>query len=715
MPTVIKAVKTTNQKSDNFPIEHISASAMIKFSSNPLLFKIQYVNKDRFETTLGISAVLGKAFHYAMEVYYGGSDTLIPTNEAEAIEYGLKAGMDYIDKYHDGFIEFSKTIPNKQKCFDLLSFCFTSYIKEMPYKNDETLYIEEKIEEKIDVKWRGKNISFPIKLKGYLDRIIREDGKIKIKDYKTCYTFSNLEKIDGAKIIQAVEYYFLTYAKTGEEPYSVIFEEVKYTKNSDGSKQVKQYEIVFAENDLYFDFYFRMYEDMVRALNGEMVYVPNVYTMFDNEVGIIAYIHRLDVSEEKAKLMEKYKVETISELLKKEIQSAGNMRKLLKAIQTNFVSAKNLDYNKMKNEEKIQTKMMEHGMMLQFDSKIEGASVDLYRYTPSIGLKMARIRNYSDDIQQVLGTTNVRVLAPIPGTSLIGFEVPTENRKFPKLPKVDGFNLSIGEDIMGEVYRFDIRQAPHLLVAGATGSGKSVLISSLIKQLSRIPNVEMHLYDPKVVELSIHAKDKNVVEYKSDPVNIQKSLTALIKIMDERYKIMGKAKVRSIDDYKGEMPYKFLIIDEFGDLVLQTKDGFFEWELCDMHTRINDNSHGDLEDLLYTKKTLRKLETELVESVKKCKECKKHVYAPMSEIILRLVQKGRACGIHLIISTQRPSVDIITGSIKANFPTKIALRTSKEIDSKIILDESGAEKLIGKGDMLFSSVGGIHRLQGYSD
>lgn len=719
LPKVMKApmAEKSTLTNANFPIDHISASSMIKFSTNPLLFKIQYINRDRFDTTMGISGIVGQAFHHAMEVYYGGSDTLIPTNESEAIEYGLKSGMDFIDKYSDGFISFSKTIPNKQKAFDYMSFCFNSYVQQMPYTANETISVEEEIKELIDVEWRGKRITLPVKLKGFIDRVVRQNGKLKIKDYKTCYAFSNLDKIDGAKIIQAVEYYLLAYAKHGEEPYSVIFEEVKYTKNSDGSNQVRQYEIVFEENDLYFDFYFRFYEDMIRALNGEMVFVPNVSTLYDNEVGIISYIHRLDVEEETAKLMKKHNVKTISELLKKEIQSAGNMRKLLKAIDDNFVTAKNIDYTKMKKEEKIQTKMMEHGMVLSFDSVINGASVDLYRFSPSIGLKMSRVRNYADDIQQVLGTTDVRVLAPIPGTTLIGFEVPTESRKFPKLPAGDGFNLAIGENVMGEIRRFDIRQAPHILIAGATGAGKSVLISSLITQLTRTPNTEMHLYDPKIVELSMHQEDRNVVEYQSDPIEIQKSLSDLVEVMNERYKILSKAGVRNVDDYKkGDMPYKFLIIDEFGDLVLSTKDEFFEYTFCDHHERINHRSKGELNYLLKTKKSLRKAETELVESVQNCDEgCKKHIYAPMSEIILKLAQKGRACGIHLIIATQRPSVDIITGSIKANFPTKIALRTSKAIDSQIILDEDGAEKLIGKGDMLFSSVGGIERLQGYSD
>ncbi len=655
MPKVLRTSSGTSQNSDSFPVPHYSASSMISFSTNPILFKIKYINKEYFDTTMGISGVLGSAFHLAMEVYYGGSDTLIPANEKEAIEYGLKAGMDFLDKYNDGFINYSKTIPTKQKAFELLSYCFNSYVTEMPYKADGILGVEEEIKVQVDVEWRGKQLKMPVKLKGFLDRTEMDDGKLKIIDYKTCYKFSDPEKIDGAKILQAVEYYLLKYAQSGIEPYSVIFEEVKYTKNSDGGSQVRRYEIVFAENELYFDFYFRFYEDMTRALNGEMVYVPNVHTMFDNEVAIISYIHRLDVSEETAKLMKKHKVHSISDLLKKEIQSAGNMRKLMKAVEENFVSAKNIDYDKMSMEEKIQTKMLEFGIMLQFDSKIDGATVDLYRYTPSMGVKMARIRNFVDDMEQVTGVSGIRILAPIPGTKLVGFEIPKENRQFPNLPaKTDGFNLAMGLTINGEVRRFDVREAPHVLVAGSSGSGKSVFLHSMIKQLIELKNVELHLFDPKQVELFQY--EEMVEEYKHSPAGISAGLVNLVSEMEKRYTAMKKLGIKNISQ-TADFNYKFVIIDEYADLK--------------MRSEIDNN-------------------------------------------IKLLAQKGRACGIHIIIATQRASTKVIDGDVKINFPVKVVFRMAKAVDSRVMLDEDGAEKLLGKGDCLFSSDAGIERLQAFN-
>ena len=656
LPKVTKG--GTRERPDGFPVEHYSASSMIKFSTNPILFKVEYMNGDRFETSQSASGVLGKAFHKAMEVYYGGSDTLIVTNEAEALEYGLRAGMEFLELYPDGFIKWTAAVPDKQKAKERLAFAFTEYVAHRPYQNGDTILgIEQKMEEYINIEWRGQHLNLPVKLKGYLDKVVRsKDGKIRIHDYKTTYAFSNEDKIDGAKIIQAVIYYLLTYATLGEEPYSVVYEEVKYTANKDkAERQVREYEMVFGENDQYFEFFFRIYDDITRALNGEMVYVPNVSALFDNEVALIAYIHRLDVPEEQAKLMKKLRVDNITDLLKKKIQTAGSMRKLLATVEKQFVSAINLNYDTMKNEEKIQTKMLEHGMMIQFDSKIEGASVDLYRYTPSIGLKMSKLGAYLADVEQVLGVSGIRVLAPIPNTTLIGFEVPRKVRRFPTLPAHDkSFELAIGETVMGECLRFDMRDAPHMLVAGSTGAGKSVFLNNIIRQLMETPSVDLHIFDPKKVELNQY--EGQVKEYQDDRKAIAVALGKMVEMMEGRYAEMKKLKAKNIREV-GRMRYHVVIVDEFAELAMGGLVGGF---------------------------------------------------------IQSLAQMGRAAGIHLILATQRASTKVIDGDIKVNFPTKVVFKMAKQVDSQIMIDESGAEKLLGKGDMLFASEKGLMRLQGYN-
>lgn len=615
------------------------------------------MNGDRFDSSEGANLILGKAFHKALEVYYGGSDELIVTNEDEGRLYGLQAGMEYAELYPDGYIRWTAQIPDKQKLKERLAFAFNEYVARKPFdQNEEILGLEEKIEEAIDFEWRGQRLELPVKLKGYLDKVSRRNGKIVITDFKTCYAFSDPEKIDGAKLVQAVVYYLLAYAKYGEEPYAVEYEEVKYTGNREkGESQLREYQLVFAEHDLFFDLFFRLYDDIIRALSGEAVFVPNLRSLFDNEVAIMAYIHRLDIDEETAKLMKKHRVQNITELLKRKIAAAGSMRKLLRTVEKQFVSAINLNYETMTNEQKIQTKLLEHGMMVQFDSKVEGASVDLYRYTPSIGLKMGKLGAYLADVEQVLGTSGVRVLAPIPDTSLIGFEVPRKKRTFPTLPKHNGTHeIAIGETVDGNALRYDLRDMPHLLVAGSSGSGKSVFLHNTIRQLMETPSVDLHLFDPKRVELSQY--EGEVKEYADDPKEIVLALKRLTDMMDERYKRMKADKVKTIRD-SGRMRYHYVVIDEYADLAMR---------------------------------------------------------AEVAHYLKLLAQKGRAAGIHIVLATQRASTKVIDGDIKVNFPVKVVFKMAKAVDSVIMLDEPGAEKLLGKGDMLFASDAGIQRLQAYS-
>ena len=302
--------------------------------------------------------------------------------------------------------------------------------------------------------------------------------------------------------------------------------------------------------------------------------------------------------------------------------------------------------------------MAEHGLGLEFDSVVTGGSVTLYRYEPSIGLKMSRIESYVKDIEQVVETSGIRALAPIKDSGLVGFEIPNKTRTFPEMsPKNAGFNLAIGVTIMGEVRYYDVRTAPHILVAGTSGSGKSVFLNGIIKQLQEIPDIGLHLFDPKQVELFQFEGKKNVVEYQHSHAKIIESLKALVEIMEVRYTELRNAKARSIQEYPS-MGYKFIIIDEFADLTSEKKEA--------------------------------------------------------AELIQLLAQKGRACGIHVIIATQRASTKIISGDIKVNFGVKVVFKMAKAIDSRVMLDEDGAEKLLGKGDMLFSTSNGLERLQGFN-
>lgn len=680
---------------------------MRRFSNNPILFRIKDINHDVIDSTHSPVLMLGSAGHNALEVYYGGSDEVIVSNEQEAIEAGLKVGLEFIEQYPDGMIQWNTSYQNKQQVMDKFSFGFNSYVSENKYRTDNVMMIEQGLTHKIDVEWKGKQLKLPVPLKGYPDRVdTLDNNEVEIIDYKFVSSFSSEDKIDAAKILQAVVYYFLVYAETGIMPTRTVFEEIKVTKNRDGSQQVRRYDFEYEENELFFDFFFRFYDDMIRAINGEMVWMPNIDALFDNEIALMAYINRLDEPEEVAKQMKETQTENITELLRNKVAASSNMNKLLRTIDQKFITGKTMNYEDMTVEQRVEAKMAEHGMLLKYVDTIPSSTVDQYRFTPSVGIKMKRIESYTADIEQVVGVSGVRILAPIPNTTYVGFEVPRSERTFHgEAPKANGIIVPVGVNISGETEYIDIESAPHILIAGTTGGGKSVMLRSILNSLKG--NAAFWLADPKGVELH----DIDSERYSEEPEDIREMLEDLAEVMDERYKEMKERKLRTYDG----TPI-VCVIDEFGDFTLQNPKGeemndyrTSSWTLdrlvreCE-NRGININHKASRDDF--------------ATALEEWDEKNLGKYASMSgeKLVVKLAQKARAAGIHLIIATQSPRVTVVTGAIKANFPTRIALRTATEVESHIILDQVGAEKLLGKGDALIlrSDSADLTRIQGYS-
>lgn len=654
IPTIL-SIKEEKKSKGEFPVAHYSYSSFTKFSTDPFMFKVRYINGDSIDTTTSPSAILGQACHKALQTYLGGNpDMPTPADEGEAITLGHDVGLKFLQDYPEGFIAYNTVIGNREKLMERYAFAYFGYIKESHFREQikELLIVEKALKHKVSVD--GKIL--PIPLKGFPDLVYRdEDGRIVIEDHKFTSRYSPEEDIDGEKLIQSIFLFYLVTAELGELPHRIKFREFKVIPNADKSPQTKEFEIVYQDTPLAFDFFFRFYEDVTDALMGKAVFVPNIKAMYDKEVSILAYIHRLDIDEERAKRFKEAQVDNITDFLKMKLTSDTNMKKYLDTVATKFISAKTMNYKDKTIEVRIKMKLAEHGMGLEFDSKVEGGSVTLYRYEPSIGLKMSKIEAYRADIEQVVGMSGIRILAPIPNSDLVGFEIPNETRTFPAIPiNRASFEIAIGETVDGKEKRFDIRNAPHMLVAGSTGSGKSVFLNSVIKQLLTVPNVEFHLFDPKQIELFQFDGHPKVKEYAHNPNTISNSLENLVEEMEKRYSKMQKAKARHISEMK--MTYKIIVIDEYADLAMR----------------------GGVE-----------------------------------VNIQLLAQKGRACGIHLIIATQRASTKIINGDIKVNFPVKAVFKMSKGVDSRVMLDEDGAEKLLGKGDMLFLGENGVERLQGY--
>src|SRR5574344_433647 len=337
------------------------------------------------------------------------------------------------------------------------------------------------------------------------------------------------------------------------------------------------------------------------------------------------------------------------------------------------------------NKNRIVEVLRNFGVEISSIKATVGPTITLYEITPAVGVRISKIRNLEDDIALSLSALGIRIIAPIPGKGTIGIEVPNakpnivsmesilNSKKFQetnmKLP------IALGKTISNEVFMVDLAKIPHLLVAGATGQGKSVGLNAIITSLlykKHPAELKFVLIDPKKVEFSIYRTIANhflakIPEEDDEPIitdvtKVVKTLNSLCKEMDERYNLLKVAGVRKVEEYNEKfknrllnpehghryMPYIVVIIDEFGDLIMTAG---------------------------------------------------KEIEMP----IARIAQLARAVGIHMVIATQRPTTTIITGNIKANFPGRMAFKVSAMVDSKTILDRPGANQLVGKGDMLFLS------------
>ena len=344
------------------------------------------------------------------------------------------------------------------------------------------------------------------------------------------------------------------------------------------------------------------------------------------------------------------------------------------------------------NKNKIVNTLRNFGIEIEKIMATVGPTVTLYEIVPAAGVRISKIKNLEDDIALSLAALGIRIIAPIPGKGTIGIEVPNQNPEMVPMKNIlasEKFNnstfelpIALGKTISNEIFIADLAKMPHLLMAGATGQGKSVGLNAVLISLlyKKHPSqVKFVLVDPKKVELTLFKKIERHFLAKlpnaedaiiTDNTKVVHTLNSLCIEMDNRYALLEDAQVRNIKEYNVKfvnrklnpndghkyLPYIVLVVDEFADLIMTAG---------------------------------------------------KEVETP----IARLAQLARAIGIHLIIATQRPSVNIITGTIKANFPARIAFRVTSKIDSRTILDSGGADQLIGRGDMLLSTGNDLIRIQ----
>ncbi len=357
------------------------------------------------------------------------------------------------------------------------------------------------------------------------------------------------------------------------------------------------------------------------------------------------------------------------------------------------IKASSVDQNEMEeNKNRITATLNNYQIPISHIEATVGPTVTLYEIIPAEGVRIAKIKRLEDDIALSLAALGIRIIAPIPGKGTIGIEVPNKEPQMVPIRSVIGSKkfqecnydlpMAMGATISKDIFIADLTKMPHVLVAGATGQGKSVGLNTIIASLlykKHPAELKFVLVDPKMVEFSLYSKLERHYLAKlpdeeeaiiTDPSKVVATLNSLCIEMDNRYALLKEANVRSLKEYNSKfvqrrlnpekghryLPYIVIVVDEFGDLIMTAG---------------------------------------------------KEVETP----IARIAQKARAVGMHMILATQRPSTNVITGIIKANFPGRIAFRVAQMVDSRTILDRPGANQLIGKGDMLFAINGEIERVQ----
>ena len=342
----------------------------------------------------------------------------------------------------------------------------------------------------------------------------------------------------------------------------------------------------------------------------------------------------------------------------------------------------------------LELKLKDFGIEIQVESVHPGPVITRFEILPAPGVKVSQISNLAKDLARSLSVIGVRVVEIIPGKSVMGLEIPNEHRELVVLSEIlrsknfdqstSPLTLALGKDISGNAAVADLAKMPHLLVAGTTGSGKSVAINAMLLSLlykATPKEVRLILIDPKMLELNVYEGIPHLIApVVTDMKEAANALRWCVAEMERRYKLMAALGVRNITGYNRK-------VTEAIEAGTPIKDPLFDKSKLLLYP---DAVPDDLETLPY-----------IVIVVDEFADMIMVVGKKVEELIARLAQKARACGLHLLLATQRPSVDVITGLIKSNIPTRIAFQVSSKIDSRTILDQMGAESLLGHGDMLY--------------
>lgn len=657
----------------NYLIESWSYSKVNTFSRNEKAFEKQYIYNEAFKKSS--TTIAGSAYHEALEYYF--------SNKKEGVEKDIvdiqEVAFKYIKEVPSNEWKIQKSTPNIEACVLSANKTVTSlitnfYSEKHVYDFDEILFVEIYNKEFLTI----NGVDIPIPCHSKIDLIVKKDNKIIIIDHKSKKSFSDQKEITLSIGKQAITYVKSIEAKTKQKVDEVWFIENKYSKNRNGSNQLTCFNIELNKDNraVYEALLYEPLKRMIEAVSDpNYVYLLNDSDNLVDKAELNAFWSRTMIAEVDDFNIPESKKELIEKRLKKiRDSSIANISpiaiKKFKKNASEFIQF-NLNDKDMKNEEKIEHVLRTLNVLVKVNTVLEGYSSDTYLLEASSGTNLGSIYKYKLDLAHALNVPSIIIKKELiihNEQSFLAIEAPKKRKEILNfdLKHLHGKKIPIGINNFGDVVFWDLenQSTPHAIIGGATGSGKSKMLESTLEYAIASGIEDIVIFDPKY-EFGRYNENPNINVY-SDIDDIESMMELLVEEMN-RYVKNHKQKLRLI------------IFDEFADALSSSSKG-------------ND---------------LKVYEHQVIGNYKDGREKTKKIHVDtkksLEENLKILSQKGRSTGLRIVAATQRASVKVISGDTKVNFPVQICFRVPKEIDSKVVLGEPGAETLTGKGDGLINS------------
>lgn len=668
-----------------FLINSWSYSRVTTFARNEKAFEMSYIFGEKGKSTA--TTVAGQAYHEALQMYFLGlkEGKIWELSDLETIAF------NYIDEYKSNWWKIQKTTPTVDDCRAKATVTANTLIKN--FLSEVSTYTDD-IVEVIDVEMKGEEfitingVDIPMPCHYVIDLAVKtKSGKIVIIDHKSKASYTDDDAIGLSIGVQAITYIKCFEAKTNCTVDEVWFVENKYSQNKDKTPQLKAFKIALNVDTrrIYESLLYEPLKRMVSAVNDpDYTYMINDSDNFVDKAELYDFWAKTMIAEVDDFHVDESKRELITKRLKKIRDASSEMisPKVIKEFKQNAASfiTYDLSHTNMTQEQKIEHILRSFGIIVRVAHKLEGYSSDTFLLEVSAGVKISSMHSHRLDIANALDVPNVRFsenLVLHEGKSYVSIDF-SKRREADLIfdpSELKGYKIPIGKDNYGNTIVWDLQShsTTNVLVCGAVGSGKSVSIQSTIEYalLAGVRNII--IMDPKF-EFMDYANIAGVSVY-NEIIDIENAMCDLVHEMNEMVK-SGSSKITLV------------VFDEFADAMAQSRKGV-ELEVREM---VEVGNYAPKKGMFGMEPGAAKM------ALKKTGEL-----ASLEENLRVLLQKGRSSGFRIIAATQRASVKVITGDAKVNFPVQICFRVPKEADSRVVLDESGAESLAGMGDGLIKS------------